>query len=99
MPHVDAQRRNKCSRRHQFQLNSSIRAQNQSSRAPLLIPSVTAIAYDVWFFFFVSSFLQSRDIMVLCRLQDFKADALLPTIADALSSPQAAIALVAGLNR
>jgi hypothetical protein len=98
MPHVDAQR-GRCSRRHGISFNSSIRAQNQSSRALLLIPSVTAIAYDVWFFFFVSSLLQSRDIMVLCRLQDFKADALLPTIADALSSPQAAIALVAGLNR
>ncbi len=35
----------------------------------------------------------------LYRLQDFKADALLSTIADALPSPQAAVALVAGLNR
>jgi hypothetical protein len=64
------------------------------------LPSVTAIAYDVWVFFFVPSFIQSRDIMCfLYRLQDFKADALLSTIADALPSPQAAVALVAGLNR
>jgi hypothetical protein len=65
----------------------------------LLIPSVTAIAYDVWVFLFVPSFLQSRDIMFLYRLQDFKADALLSTVADALQSPQGDVTLVAGLNR